>query len=1143
MQSRIPLKEGTIVSSNNRDYQIMKVVGDGATSIVYEAFYIDNQNFMHSILLKECYPISSVIFRENTNLVWENQSQYIKDIKLFNDAYSKIIQFQNQDDIANGISTAFDMFSQNNTTYIVFDKSFGKTFDKIDLKDIGLKKTLDIVLQLSNIVAKYHEYGYLHLDIKPSNFLVITEPNLFVKLFDIDTVVLKDAVIQSSVVSYSEGYAAPEQLLKQKNKLSEVTDIFAIGAVLFEKIMLRTVSNADLSPFATWEYPNFEDNLNPRIFRLLTRVFHKTLCANVKKRYQNIKTLISEINEIISIIVSGEPYIISNVYAPTNSFIGREKELKEMFSLFNSKTRTIFIHGFGGIGKSELAKKYASIYNNNYDAIVFVNYKDSLEDSIKDIQIANYEGDTTLSCLKKICSKNKVLIIIDNFDVSVDADNLLEELQEVSCDFIFTTRTDFSECLTDKQQQINLSSLEIEELYSLFLNESKLKNISADDNLKIRDLLKLTSYHTLTTILLAKQIEKSGISVDEIFIQYQRGLDALLQEEKIVIKKDNRINKTSPLQMLRNTFRISNLSQDQKNVLEYLHLFDHEELTKDKIRTLMKAFNNCINCLNDLVELGWVEVKNGILSTTYTLHPLIGELIKIEVCPNPENNDLLMSQIDAHIPYEFSRDEWDSIDFDTEVEKREALVKCEYLSALFYSLFKKGYIDFVAEKLCQIINGNTETLDYFDCFETGFYNFYFFKLKMLLLASTKNSSLKLETQFYLTNILEMLAIPDTMIISKNEEEIIAAIKCLISFFNKGINIIEKIDITNKTPLLWLLCKPMIKRIRFNGIFHFKCEIELLKPVVEKIQKLEHLFDAEEYDEYWDIEYNEEKREERNKLWYGNDSSQSSYKVPDRSPEEQEEYDLLEEIELKVKSMFWNGESIKDISDYIQQQDIPLWRKIESYWDVSNDFIHKLSQCGDMVQIRKNIAELPWKRALELLDYEEQFWLSVDDDSEDNSFYEYHYSLDAYRAICYAYLEGRSKKFDEYMQELIGTFKFEFELAHKYNSWNKYYYCHFDDIRVFHPVRCIAEVFDNLRHIEKQYLAFPYLIDCVKIVEIENVDAHDMFSWYKTIVEFASDGGVFTPDDEYDKLLDIEMEYQDKIDRIVKPNKLKPISDD
>ena len=95
-------------------------------------------------------------------------------------------------------------------------------------------------------------------------------------------------------------------------------------------------------------------------------------------------------------------------------FIGREKELKEIFSLFNSKTRTIFIRGFGGIGKSELAKKYASVYSNNYDAIVFVNYKDSLEDSIKNIQLAHYEEDMTLSCLKKNCSKNKVLIINNN---------------------------------------------------------------------------------------------------------------------------------------------------------------------------------------------------------------------------------------------------------------------------------------------------------------------------------------------------------------------------------------------------------------------------------------------------------------------------------------------------------------------------------------------------------------------------------------------------------------------------------------------------------------------------------------------------------------------------------------------------------
>ena len=56
MQTRLPLKKGTIVSSNNRDYQIVKVIGDGATSIVYEAFYIDGQNNPHSILLKECYP-------------------------------------------------------------------------------------------------------------------------------------------------------------------------------------------------------------------------------------------------------------------------------------------------------------------------------------------------------------------------------------------------------------------------------------------------------------------------------------------------------------------------------------------------------------------------------------------------------------------------------------------------------------------------------------------------------------------------------------------------------------------------------------------------------------------------------------------------------------------------------------------------------------------------------------------------------------------------------------------------------------------------------------------------------------------------------------------------------------------------------
>jgi len=68
-----------------------------------------------------------------------------------------------------------------------------------------------------------------------------------------------------------------------------------------------------------------------------------------------------------------------NTEDPVGSFIGRKKELQELHIGLQNERQSVIsqmasVTGLGGIGKSELARKYISEYSNDYNGnIVWVN--------------------------------------------------------------------------------------------------------------------------------------------------------------------------------------------------------------------------------------------------------------------------------------------------------------------------------------------------------------------------------------------------------------------------------------------------------------------------------------------------------------------------------------------------------------------------------------------------------------------------------------------------------------------------------------------------------------------------------------------------------------------------------------------------
>ena len=349
----------------------------------------------------------------------------------------------------------------------------GMTFDKDNAET--LHDILNTVKLLAYFVGKYHENGYLHLDLKPGNFLVYPRPSEHIVLFDMDTVTpiadINDGKMKC--VSYSEGWAAPEQKQGKISKLCPATDIFSIGAILFEKIMGRPVAASDMSLFADWKFEGelFEE-VDPKVKRLLGKVFHRTLAANCNRRYQNISALVKDLQKACDTTAEGKPFLIGNCPPLTNSFIGRDAELAQIANAFSSKHRIVFLHGDGGIGKSLLALAYAERYQKEYDAVLFLRYKGSLETLVENIEIQNVESGSNEhgKVLRRLLDRN-ILLIVDNFDVEIDQDEYLEELLTFKANILFTTRTDFK-LYSGEVLQVEVGQLYGSELVQLFCRAS-----------------------------------------------------------------------------------------------------------------------------------------------------------------------------------------------------------------------------------------------------------------------------------------------------------------------------------------------------------------------------------------------------------------------------------------------------------------------------------------------------------------------------------------------------------------------------------------------------------------------------------------------------------------------------------------------
>jgi serine/threonine protein kinase/Tfp pilus assembly protein PilF len=165
---------------------------------------------------------------------------------------------------------------------------------------IPIRQAAELIAKVARTVHYAHEHRILHRDIKPGNILLDTKGEPQLTDFGLARLVEAESTVTRTMeVMGTPSYMAPEQAAGEYTKLSNATDIYGLGAVLYQLLTGHP-------PFAggtTYETikllletePRRPRLLNPKIDRDLNIICLKCLEKDPKRRYASALALAEDL--------------------------------------------------------------------------------------------------------------------------------------------------------------------------------------------------------------------------------------------------------------------------------------------------------------------------------------------------------------------------------------------------------------------------------------------------------------------------------------------------------------------------------------------------------------------------------------------------------------------------------------------------------------------------------------------------------------------------------------------------------------------------------------------------------------------------------------------------------------------------------
>src|SRR5437867_10711150 len=177
----------------------------------------------------------------------------------------------------------------------------GGQLDEVSKREpMPIRRAVELIAKVARTVHFAHEHGILHRDIKPGNVLLDTKGEPHLTDFGLARLIETESTVTRTLeVLGTPSYMAPEQAVGNNAAIGSVTDVYGLGAVLYQLLTGQP-------PFAggtTYETikllldtePRPPRLLNPKINRDLSTICLKCLEKDPKRRYASSLALAEDL--------------------------------------------------------------------------------------------------------------------------------------------------------------------------------------------------------------------------------------------------------------------------------------------------------------------------------------------------------------------------------------------------------------------------------------------------------------------------------------------------------------------------------------------------------------------------------------------------------------------------------------------------------------------------------------------------------------------------------------------------------------------------------------------------------------------------------------------------------------------------------